>query len=187
LSRKVRTVIAGLAIAAAAFVAGAVAVASTSANAATTVTARYSPLGATANGVSGPATAEFDVAPFCCPSDALELTPRTVIPDTDSQWVVLGLPWDNPNVTSVRVCYAVRTSAPGTTYISQTRLSTMTTPNSAGVVLDNGTNRTSTTATCYTVKVSFTPTGTLNLELRVVFGSTADRITIGMVALTGTV
>jgi hypothetical protein len=185
-SRKVRTILAGLAVAAAACVATGVVVASTSANAATTVTTRYSPLGATANGASGPSSAMFSVAPFCCPSTAVELTPNAVISDADTQWLQLGLPYDNPNVTGVRVCYAVRTATPGSTYITQTRLTTMTVPTSATVVLDDIGNHSS-TGSCYTVKVSFTPTGALTLGLRVVFGSVNDRITIGMVALTGTV
>jgi hypothetical protein len=96
----------------------------------------------------------------------------------------LGLPWDNASVTAVRVCYAI-TSAAGGSCISQTRISSMTTPNSALVLVDNPSNRASTTPTCYTMKTGFTPTGALTLELKVVFASTSDRITIGMVSLTG--
>src|SRR5436305_7740885 len=133
LSRKVRTVLAGLAIAAAACVATGVVVAGTSANAATTVTARYSPLGATANGPSGPGSALFSATPYCCPSTAVVLTPSRATSDADLQWMELGLPWDHTSITSVKVCYAVQTAAPGTTYINQTRLTDMTTPNSATV------------------------------------------------------
>ncbi len=182
--RLSRTILTTLSVAVAACVAAGVVAVSWSASAATTVTARYSPLGATANGPSGPATAKFTAAPYCCPSTAVVLTPQSVIGELDFQWMNLGLPWDNASVTAVRVCYAV-TSATGGSYISQTRLTTMTTPNSALVVLDNATNRTSTAPTCYTVKTSITPTGALTLELKVVFASTNDRITIGMVSLTG--
>jgi hypothetical protein len=185
LSRKVRTVLAGLAIAAAACVATGVVVAGTSANAATTVTARYSPLGATANGPSGPGSALFSATPYCCPSTAVVLTPSRATSDADLQWMELGLPWDHTSITSVKVCYAVQTAAPGTTYINQTRLTDMTTPNSATVLIDNGGKHSSTTGTCYTVKTTVTPTGAVTLALRVTFGSASDRITIGLVALTG--
>jgi hypothetical protein len=113
------------------------------------------------------------------------LTPRQVIGEGDFQWTVLGLPWDNAAVTSVGVCYSITTAAPGTTYISQTRLVDMTTPNAAFVRLDDATDRTTTSPNCYTVPASVTPTGALTLELKVVFGSTADRIKLGLVKLGG--
>ncbi len=150
------------------------------------VTARYSPLGATANGPSGPATARFTATPYCCPSTAVVLTPTQISAETDFQWMHLGLPWDNTSVNAVTVCYAISpTAAAGRTYISQTRLTSMTTPNSALVMLDDGTDRTTLGPLCYTVPASFTPAGTLTLGLKVVFGSTSDRITIGMVSISG--
>jgi hypothetical protein len=179
-----RTVLTTLSVAVAACVAAGVIAVSWSASAATTVTARYSPLGATANGPSGPATAKFTATPYCCPSTAVVLTPQSAIGENDFQWMVLGLPWDHASVTAVRVCYAI-SSASGGSYISQTRISNMIMPNSATVLVDNPTNRTSTAPACYTVKTGFTPTGALTLELKVVFASSSDRITIGMVSLTG--
>jgi len=175
-----RQILAGAVVALAAGLVGALLMVGSPAGAATTVTSRYSPLGAT----EGPGS-EFAVGAYCCPSTALVVVPGQVITDNDFQWVLLGLPWDNPTVTSVRVCYQIQTSSPGTTFISQTRLTSMTTPNSATVVVDNGTDRTSTTPTCYSVSSTVNPTGKLTLALKVVFGNVNDKIVIGMVSLTG--
>jgi hypothetical protein len=154
--------------------------------AAVPVTARYSPLGATANGPSGPATARFTVGPHCCPSSAVILTPTVVSTENDFQWLHLGLPWDNTSVTLVQVCYAVTpAAAAGRTYISQTRISDMTMPNSALVRLDDGTDRTAVGPGCYTVPASFTPTGAMTLGLKVVIGNMGDRITVGLISLSG--
>jgi len=150
------------------------------------VTERYSPLGATANGPSGPVTAMFTAVPYCCPSTAIELTPAAIIGENDFQWMLLGLPWDNTEVSRLTVCYAISTAKEGQTYISQTRLTNMTTPDAALVMLDDPTDQTAVGPTCYTVPAGFTPDGALTLGLKVVFGNTRDRITIGMVALSGT-
>ncbi|HZM80040.1 MAG TPA: hypothetical protein VFC19_30265 [Candidatus Limnocylindrales bacterium] len=61
------------------------------------------------------------------------------------------------------VCYAISTTVIGRTYISQTRLTSMTTPNSAFVMLDDGLNQTAVGPLCYTVPAGFTPTGALTL------------------------
>ncbi|EOD68815.1 hypothetical protein [Amycolatopsis vancoresmycina] len=61
----------------------------------------------------------------------------------------------------------------------------MTTPNSALVLLDDGTDRTAVGPACYTVPASFTPGGAMTLGLKVVIGSTSDRITVGMIAIGG--
>lgn len=153
--------------------------------AAVPVVAKYSPLGATANGPSGPATARFTATPYCCPSTAIVLTPTLTSTESDFQWMNLGLPWDNTSISSVGVCYAISTAVVGRTYISQTRLTSMTLPNSATVMLDDGTDRTAVGPVCYTVPASFTPAGAVTLGLKVVFGSTSDRITIGLVSLSG--
>ncbi|MBB4958455.1 hypothetical protein [Micromonospora polyrhachis] len=190
--RSPRTVLAALAAGLAGLLAGSLLAIAPSANAedsgsvqGVSMQARYSPLGATANGPSGPATAKFTAGPYCCPSTAIVLTPQQVIGEGDFQWLNLGLPWDNAAITSIDVCYAISTSMVGTTYISQTRVTEMTTPNSATVRVDDSTDRTTPTANCYTVPTSFTPSGTLTLALKVVFGSTSDRITIGMVKVGG--
>jgi hypothetical protein len=116
------------------------------------------------------------------------LTPTQISTEADFQWMQLGLPSDNTSVSAVTVCYAITTTVIGRTYISQTRLTSMTTPNSALVMLDDGTDRTTASPTspvCYTAPAAFTPAGALTLGLKVVFGSTSDRITIGMVAVSG--
>ncbi|GLY78160.1 hypothetical protein [Actinoallomurus iriomotensis] len=175
--------IAGIAVAAP--VASLLVFGSGSAPAAVAETARYSPIGTTANGVTGPATAKFTAGPYSGPSTAVVLTPTSVSTDSDSQWAYLSLPWDNTSVSSVQVCYSITTTVVGRTYISGTRISDMTTPDAALVRLDDGTDRTAVGPTCYTVPAAFTPTGSMSLELKVVFGSTSDRILLGMTALSG--
>jgi len=146
---------------------------------------RYSPLGATANGPSGPATAMFTAGPHCCPSTAVVLTPGSVITDGDLQWMLLGLSWDNTLVERLTVCYSIDSVKEGQTYISQTRLTVMRTPDAAFVMVDDGTDQTALGPLCYDVGAGFLPEGTLTLHLRVVFGDPHDRIMIGMVALSG--
>ena len=149
------------------------------------VTERYSPLGATANGPSGPATAMFTAAPYCCPSTAVELTPSAIIAEGDFQWMLRGLPWDNTLIERLTVCYELTSAKEGLTYISQTRLTTMTKPDAAFVMVDDPTDQTAPGPLCYSVPAGFTPDGTLTLHLKVVFGDINDRIKIGMIALSG--
>jgi hypothetical protein len=61
----------------------------------------------------------------------------------------------------------------------------MTIPPTATVRLDDGTNRTSTAGACYTVATGFSPSGAVTLSLKVVLGSTGDRIQIGAIQLAG--
>lgn len=144
----------------------------------------YSPLTAVGGGPSGPATSKIEVEPFCCPSTAIVVTSSTKVADNDLQWVELGLPGPiGPQIESVEVCYSLKTAEPRTTYISQTRLTDMTTPDSAHVKMDDGTDRTDPGPTCYVSKAGFTPTGTVTLALRVVLGQPGDEIRIGMVKL----
>ena len=81
----------------------------------------------------------------------------------------------------VQVCYAIKTESE--TYISRVRLTQMTTPDSALVVHDDGTNLTSTSPTCYTSPAKVEVEGTITLALKMVFGSTSDVILIGGIAL----
>ncbi len=83
----------------------------------------------------------------------------------------------------VEVCYSLKVAKPGSTYISQTRLTDMTTPDAAHVKLDDPTDRKDAGPTCYRVKAGFMPKGTVTLALKVVFGSTDDEIRLGMVKL----
>ncbi len=172
-------------LAVAALVASLLMIGSSAAPAAVAVHARYSPIGTTANGPSGPATAKFTAGPYSAPSTAVVLTPTSVSTENDFQWAQLALPSDNTSVSEVQVCYSIITAVVGRTYISQTRITDMTTPNSALVRLDDGTDRTAAGPTCYTVPAAFTPTGSMSLGLKVVFGSTSDRILLGMVAVSG--
>jgi hypothetical protein len=113
------------------------------------------------------------------------VTAHGVVKETDFQWVEIGLVVpDEAKVMGVVVCYQILTAKPRSTYISQTRLTSMTTPNVANVVHDDPTNLTSTTPVCYTSKASgFVVKGTITLELKMVFGSAADKILIGGITL----
>jgi len=143
----------------------------------------YSPLTAVGVGPSGPATSKISVEPYCCPSTAVVVKASEAVAEDDFQWVNLGLSGPQRTVEAVEVCYSVKTAKPGSTYISQTRITDMTTPDQAMVRLDDATNRTDAGPTCYTVEASVQPEGTLTLGLKVVFGSPADEIRIGMVRL----
>ena len=100
----------------------------------------------------------------------------------------MGSTWpygpDGATIRGVVVCYRIVTAKPDSTYISQTRLTEMTTPNVATVRHDDGTNLTSTLPVCYTSMGSpFTVHGTITLELKMVFGSTSDKILVGGLTL----
>jgi hypothetical protein len=86
-------------------------------------------------------------------------------------------------ITGVEVCYQINSAARGSTFISQTRLSEMTTPNQATVVLDDATDRTDPGPVCYSVATSVSPIGSIALNLRVIFGSTEDEIVLGGVRI----
>lgn len=144
----------------------------------------YSPLGAIGVGPSGPASADVTVAPYCCPSTAIVVRAADVVEENDLQWVLLGL--DVPatgRIRRVTVCYAIDAATPGTTYISQTRLTEMRRPNSATVRLDDPTDRTDLGPACYNVDTGFRPRGAVSLHLKIVIGDPDDEITIGMVKL----
>jgi len=82
------------------------------------------------------------------------------------------------------ICYQVETDIPDRTYISEVRLTQMTTPDQAQVIYDDDTDLTSVTPTCYTAKTNIKKTnGTITLGLRMVFGSTEDFIQIGGIKL----
>lgn len=137
-----------------------------------------------ASGGSGPASARFTATPSSV-LPAVVLTPQQVITDTDTQWVHIPLPWDNADVTQLQVCYQIVSATTGTTFVTQTRLTQMTLPNSAGIIVDNTSNRTQLGPICYAISTSFVPSGALTLGLRVVFGSTSDRIVLGQISLLG--
>jgi hypothetical protein len=144
----------------------------------------YSPLTANAVGPAGPPS-KLAVGPHSGPSTALAVTANGPVAENDFQWVQMGLPIP-PNVTvnGVVLCYQVLTGKPGSTYISQVRLTSMTTPNVATVKHDDPTNLTSTSPASYTSKVAgLVTSGAITLELKMVFGSKADKILLGSVVL----
>lgn len=144
----------------------------------------FSPLTAVPEDATGARSLVLGVAPY---GDAIEVTATEPVAEGDNKWVVLGLTTQaNKVMKGVQVCYQVITNSPGSTYISQVRLTTMTTPDFSTVIHDEPTNLTSTTATCYTTNTAkHKPKvgGTTTLSLKMVFGSAGDKITIGGVKL----
>jgi len=144
----------------------------------------YSPLPAVGVGPSGPATAKIKVEPYCCPSTAIVVTASSKVGEGDFQWVNLGLATPiGPAIESVEVCYSVKSAERGATYISQTRLTDMTTPDAAHVRMDDPTDRRDPGPTCYKTKAGFSPKGTITLALKVVIAQPGDEIRIGMVRI----
>jgi hypothetical protein len=83
-------------------------------------------------------------------------------------------------------CLPVGTGSPGSAYIAHVKLTTMTTPDFSTSIYHDSTNLTSTTATCYTVKIKKQKPkigGTTTLSLKMVFGSASNTIVIGGVRL----
>ena len=147
-------------------------------------TSWYSPLTAIPVGPNGPVTSVLTVQPYCCPTTAIEITASEVVLEEHSpQWVNLGLTSQmNKVIKGVEIYYEVETATPGSTYISQVRLTQMTTPDEALVIHDDPTDLTSTDPTSYlsaTGKPKAKVGGTITLALKVVFGSTNDSIRVG--------
>lgn len=143
----------------------------------------YLPLGGQAHGPSGPSSARFSVAPWSSPSDALVATAAAPVGENDFQWIIIPLDAAAETARGVRVCYRIDTAKPGSTYISQVRLTRLAEPTSSFVKLDDPTDLTSTTATCVDVAGAANGPGGLGLNLKVVFGSPSDRILIGGIGL----
>jgi hypothetical protein len=145
-------------------------------------TMTYSPITAT---VSPTLHATIKVEQAVSPPQALLVTAREI---GRLEFVNVDLPLPQgtaaPQLTGVEVCYQIETSNPGSTYITQTRLTEMTTPNQAPILLDDPTDRTALGPTCYQVSnLSLSPRGSLVLGLGVMFGSTDDKILIGGITL----
>lgn len=147
----------------------------------------FSPLTAIAVGPAGPPS-DLYVAPFCCPSTAIKITASKTVTEDSFQWVDIGLTAQEKKVIKgVQVCYQVQTTQPGSTYISQVRLTQTTTPDSALVIHDDATNLVSTDPVCYT---SYTPksskpkvNGDITLSLKIVIGNQGDEIRVGGIKL----
>jgi hypothetical protein len=144
----------------------------------------FSPLTAIPEDPSGARSAVLGVNTY---GDALEVTATGPVAESDFKWVVLGLTTQEKTaIKGVEVCYEVIAALPGSTYISQVRLTTMTTPDFSTVILDDPTDLTSTSPTCYTSntgKSKLKVGGTISLDLKMVFGSASDKIRIGGVKL----
>jgi hypothetical protein len=142
----------------------------------------FSPLTAIPVGPSGPPS-QLKVAPHSSPSTAIAVTSSTVVSETDFQWVLLGLtvPY-RTRIRAVVVCYQILGSA--SSFISQVRLTEMTTPNTALVKHDDPTNLTSTSPVCYRSKASgVSVRGTITLALKMVIGDPGDKILVGGISL----
>lgn len=142
----------------------------------------YSPLTAIPVGPAGPPSM-LSVSPHPSPSTALKVTASSQVKEEDFQWVLVGLTVPSVSVKGVEICYKVETASPGSTYISQVRLTKMTTPDVALVIHDDPTNLTATSPTCYTSATNLKVDGTITLALKMVFGSTSDLIRIGGIEL----
>ena len=147
----------------------------------------FSPLTAIPVGPSGPDTNRLTVQPYCCPSTAIEIKATQVVTEDSYQWVILGLTSQlNKVIKGVEIYYEVNTASEGSTYISQVRLTEMTTPDVALVIHDDETDLTSTDPTSYislTDKPKPKVKGTITLALKVVIGSTTDSIRVGGIKL----
>src|SRR5690348_9887566 len=101
----------------------------------------------------------------------------------DLKWVALGLRLPpNVKLTEVMLCYQLSNPR---SFISQVRLSEMSTPDQAFVRHDDATDLTSTSPATYHSKVnSFAPTAAVTLELRLNFQNPADQIVLGAVGIT---
>jgi len=144
----------------------------------------FSPLTAVAVGPAGP-PALLTVKPHSGPSTAIVVTAGGAVAETDFQWVMVGLTVpDGLKVRAVVVCYQIIGSRRGT-YISQTRLTEMTTPNVALVIHDDPTNLLSPAPACYKslVKGSLIVRGTITLELKMVIARKTDKILVGGLSL----
>jgi hypothetical protein len=100
----------------------------------------------------------------------------------DLQWIELGLVLpSNVKIDTVIVCHELNSSA---SFISQVRLSKLTTPDAAFVQHDDGTDLTDVGPRCYSSLVGgLMVEGTITLSLRLNFASTADWIDIGGIGI----
>jgi hypothetical protein len=142
----------------------------------------FSPLTAIAVGPAGPPS-KLTVKPWSGPSTAIVITAQGVVKDADLQWIEVGLTVPlGTKIKGMVVCYKVIGSK--ATFISQVRLTEMTTPDVANVIHDDPTNLTSTTPVCYTSRVGgYIVKGTITLELRIAIGEANDKILIGGLTL----
>jgi hypothetical protein len=103
----------------------------------------------------------------------------------DLKWIYMDLPLPlGAKIEAVNLCYQVSNPR---SFISQIRLTEMSTPNTAYVRHDDPTDLTSTRPACYVSKVaSFVPKSAVMLQLRLNFQDSADKITLGGLSITFT-
>jgi hypothetical protein len=142
----------------------------------------FSPLGAVPDGDS------LDlllVEP--APSAAIRVSSGGEVIEADSQWILLGLTLPSGasgKIGEVEICYQVEAAVPDRTYISQIRLTQMTTPDEVKVIYDDDTDLTATSSPCYKSRTRIKKVnGTVTLALKMVFGSPDDAIQIGGIRL----
>jgi len=141
----------------------------------------FSPLNANPVGPNGPATNKARVVPYCCPSDAIEISSTVAVGENDFQWVNIPLNGIEAGMISrLVVCYQI--VGAGGSYISQVRLAEMSAPNSAVVKVDDPTDLNSTAATCYATKAGYVVGGTTTLSLKVVL-KPGDKIIVGGISV----
>lgn len=151
-------------------------------------TMNYSPRSATADAAGPGVPVLITVDSYLRPNTAIVVRAKQPIGESDHvQWVQLDLPVPTGaaarRITGVEVCYQINTASPGATYITQTRLTEMTTPDQAPIRLDDATNRTDRGPACYAVATSISPVGSIVLHIRVIFGNTKDEIVLGAARL----
>lgn len=141
----------------------------------------FSPLTAVAVGPAGPPSL-LTASIHSSPSTAIAISSNVGAKETDFQWLLIGLAVPSgTKIKGVEVCYQVLGGK--RTYISQVRLTEMTTPNVATVRHDDTTNLTSTAPVCYQSKAnSFVVAGTITLGLKIVLAK-SEKILLGAVGL----
>ena len=143
------------------------------------------PLVAYPMGPNGPKTTMIDAgicdaSDIACTPSALEITSKSVVTENDSQWIAFPLTVpDGATIKGVKVYYSINAGNPSNTYITQTRLAQMTTPDVASVMMDDGTDLMGPGPTAHVSNTSYSITGANELNLRVVIGDPADSIVIG--------
>jgi len=147
----------------------------------------FSPLTAIAVGPDGPPSL-LSVSPQAPgPSEAIMVTAGVEVEDDDFQWILIGLTIPSGasgKIRHVQICYQVDAAEAGRTYISQVRLTKMTTPDVAVVIHDDETDLADTSPTCYKSQTKIKKVqGTITLRLKMVFGDPSDAILIGGIQL----
>jgi hypothetical protein len=132
----------------------------------------FSPLTMTTSPATG-----LTIEPSLSPQTAIWITPATI----GVFFVDLGLPLPSDVlIDSLTVCYFLQNSA---SFITQTRLTRMTTPDAANVLFDDATDRNA-ILDCYTIDVgNRAVAGAITLSLRLHFTNSAHAIEIGAVGI----